>query len=131
MQPIGDLYQRGDWKNEKHVPVIECPASVAADQAFEVKASIGKEIAHPNTTEHHICWIKLYFKPEGDKFCYEVGNYEFNVHGECVEGANQGAVYAEPAVSATMKIKKPGMLYAASYCNIHGLWQNSVAVSIS
>jgi len=24
MANIGDLFQSGDWKNEKHVPVIEC-----------------------------------------------------------------------------------------------------------
>ena len=28
-----------------------------ADEMFAVKVSLGKEIAHPNTTEHHIRWI--------------------------------------------------------------------------
>ena len=28
---IGELIQSGDWKGEKHVPVIEAPASVKAD----------------------------------------------------------------------------------------------------
>ena len=86
MAQFGELYQTADWKSEKHVPVIECKNKVAADTVFEVTVTVGKEIAHPNTTEHHIRWIKLYFKPEGDKFSYEVGDCEFNVHGECVEG---------------------------------------------
>jgi len=30
------------------------------------------EIAHPNTTDHHIRWISLYFHPEGNKFTYDV-----------------------------------------------------------
>ena len=69
MAKIGELYQTADWKSEKHVPVIECPDAVAADETFEVKVSLGKEVAHPNTTEHHIRWIQLYFRPGGDKFC--------------------------------------------------------------
>ncbi len=40
MAAIGDLFQSVDWKSEKHVPVIECPESVAADEMFEVKLSI-------------------------------------------------------------------------------------------
>lgn len=126
-----DLFQSGDWKSEKHVPVIECPPGVAADTAFDVKVSIGKEIAHPNTTEHHIRWIRLYFKPDGDKFSYEVGSYEFSAHGESVQGANQGPVYADPSVTIKMKIKTSGVLLASSFCNIHGLWQSSAAVQVS
>ncbi|MBC7238051.1 MAG: Neelaredoxin, partial [Chloroflexi bacterium] len=60
--------QHADWKTEKHVPVIECPDTVKAGEFFEVTVSIGKEVAHPNTTEHHIAWITLYYQPEGDKF---------------------------------------------------------------
>lgn len=131
MSQFGELYQTADWKSEKHVPVIECQNKVAADTAFNVTASVGKEIAHPNTTEHHIRWIKLYFKPDGDKFSYEVGSYEFNAHGECVEGANKGNVYADPSVTVKMKIKKSGTLFAASYCNIHGLWQNSSQIQVA
>jgi superoxide reductase len=65
---LGDRIQEADWKKEKHVPVIEVPDQVKVDEVFEVKVSLGKEIAHPNTTEHHISWISLYFHPEGEKF---------------------------------------------------------------
>ena len=61
MEKIGLLIQEADWKVEKHVPVIECPDSVKADEMFQVKVGLGKEIAHPNTTEHHIRWISLFF----------------------------------------------------------------------
>jgi len=131
MSQFGELYQTADWKSEKHVPVIECADKVAADKAFNVVVSVGKEIAHPNTTEHHIRWIKLYFKPEGDKFSYEVGGCEFNAHGECADGPNKGNVYADPAVTVKIKIKKSGTLFASSYCNIHGLWQNSMKIQAS
>ena len=63
MTKMGDFYQTADWKSEKHVPVIERPDAVSADEVFDVKVSLGKEVAHPNTTEHHIRWIQLYFKP--------------------------------------------------------------------
>ncbi|MBN1979539.1 MAG: class II SORL domain-containing protein [Anaerolineae bacterium] len=128
---IGEKIQSADWKSEKHVPVIECPDQVKADEVFEVKASIGKEIAHPNTTEHHIRWIALYFHPEGDKFTYEVGRYEFNAHGESVQGANQGPVYAHHSVSAAMKINRPGTLHALAYCNIHGLWESKQEIKLA
>lgn len=57
---LSERIQSADWKTEKHVPVIECPERVKADELFEVKVSLGKEIAHPNTTEHHIRWIKIF-----------------------------------------------------------------------
>ncbi|MFO7932378.1 MAG: class II SORL domain-containing protein [Thermodesulfobacteriota bacterium] len=128
---MGELFQTGDWKNEKHVPAIECPDSVKADEPFDINVSIGKEIGHPNTTEHHIRWIRVYFKPDSDKFAYEVGSYEFNAHGECAEGANKGPVYTEPKVTARLKINKPGTLLASIYCNIHGLWENQAQVKVS
>ncbi len=127
---IADSIQTADWKAEKHVPVIECPDTVKAGEVFEVKAGIGKEIAHPNTTEHHIRWIRLYFHPEGDKFVYEVGSFEFNAHGESVAGANQGPVYTHHSVTASLKIDKPGTLHAVSFCNIHGLWESSKAIGV-
>lgn len=127
---IGELFQTDDWKNEKHVPVIEAPQSAKAEEAFEVTLSVGKEIAHPNTTEHHIRWIQLFFKPDGDKFAYQIGNWEFTAHGEAVKGANEGPATTEPKVSATLKLKTSGTLVASSYCNIHGLWENSTAIQV-
>ena len=58
-------FQIADWKKEKHVPVIECPDKVKSGEIFWLKITVGKEIAHPNTTEHHIRWISVYFHPEG------------------------------------------------------------------
>jgi superoxide reductase len=127
---LGEKIQSADWKKEKHVPVIECPDEVEAGELFEVKASLGKEIAHPNTTEHHIRWITIYFHPEDGNFTYDVGHFEFNAHGESVKGANEGPVYTHHGVTAEMKIDKSGTLYAMSYCNIHGLWESSKEISV-
>jgi superoxide reductase len=91
----------------------------------------GKEVAHPNTTEHHIRWIQLYFKPDDEKFTYHVGNYEFCAHDESVDGADKGPVYTNHSATTALKIHKSGTLYAAAFCNIHGLWENSKAVKVS
>lgn len=125
---LASFIKSEDFKREKHVPVIEILSKAKKGEPFEVKVTVGKEIPHPNTTEHHIKWIKLFFHPEGDPYVYEVGNYEFNVHGEHVQGPNTGAVYAEPVIVTLLKLNKPGTLLALSYCNIHGLWESSVEV---
>lgn len=128
---IADIVQSADWKTEKHVPAIEAPESVKAGDKFTVQVAVGKEIAHPNTTEHHIRWIKLYFKPEGGKFAYELGGCEFSAHGESVDGANKGPAYSEPQVTAAVKLNASGTLIAESYCNIHGLWESSKEIKVS
>jgi superoxide reductase len=130
MSGMKDLFQSDDWKKEKHVPVIECPDKVTKDRVFEVKLTLGKEVAHPNTTAHHIRWISLYFLPDGAKFPYHVGQFEFTAHGESVDGADKGPVYTNHSVTATMMVGSPGELIAASYCNIHGLWENSKKLSL-
>ena len=72
--------------------MIECANEVLKDELFEVKVTIVKEVSHPNTTEHHIRWIQLYFHADGDKFPYQVVNFEFTAHGEAVDGADKGPV---------------------------------------
>ena len=118
---IGEFIQSGDWKGEKHVPLIEAPAKVKAGEAFKVKLSVGKEIAHPNTLEHHIEWIKLYFKPTAGKFLVEMGYLSFLVHGDNA---------ANPTSCLDIKLKESGTLIAVSYCNIHGLWESSAEVVV-
>ncbi len=131
MAELYDHIQTADWKQEKHVPVIECPDQVNAEELFNVTVSLGKEIAHPNTTEHHIRWITLYYHAQGEKFNYEVGHIEFNAHGESVDGANKGPVYTNHEGTFSLKIAKSGTLHALAFCNIHGLWESSKEIKIS
>ncbi len=127
---FADLVQSADWKTEKHVPVIEAPEAVKTGEKFLITVSVGKEIAHPNTTEHHIRWIKLYFKPTGSKFGIEVAAFEYNAHGESVEGANKGPLYAEPASCVSVKLTSSGTLVAIAYCNIHGVWESEKTITV-
>ena len=123
MSTIKDLFQSADWKAEKHVPVIEIIEGEKG--AYVVTVHVGKEIHHPNTTEHHIGWIEVYFHPEGEKFPYQVGKFEFAAHGASTQGPNTSTVYTEPIVTTYLRTEKSGAIYATSYCNIHGLWENS------
>ncbi|MBC8436313.1 MAG: class II SORL domain-containing protein [Candidatus Omnitrophica bacterium] len=119
-----ELLQTADWKSEKHVPVIESPDKAKKGEVIEVKVTIGKEIPHPNTTEHHIRRSTIYFLPQGEKFPCELGRFEFSAHGASAQGPNTSTVYTQPAAVCSFKSDKSGTLIAISYCNIHGLWQN-------
>ena len=130
MEKIGALIQEADWKVEKHVPAIECPDTVKSDEMFKVTVGLGKEVAHPNTTEHHIRWISLFFNPEGEKFPYHIGHYEFNAHGEAATGPNTSSVYTHHEVTTTLKTSKSGTILALALCNIHGLWQSAKEVKL-
>lgn len=130
MPELKELFQEADWKKEKHVPVIDCPDQVNADEFFDVTVSIGKEVAHPNTTEHHIMWIALYFMGEGDKFPFEMANFTFSAHGQSPSGPNQGPAYTNHSGTIKIKLNKPGTLLASSYCNIHGLWEFSKQIKV-
>jgi len=127
----GGLLQTADWKAEKHVPVIESPASVKKGGPARITASVGKQAAHPNTTQHHICWISLYFHPEGDKCPYEIASYTFTAHGASAQGPDTSGVYSHHEITASFRTDKPGILHAVSLCNIHGLWQDSAELKIN
>ncbi|OFW60504.1 MAG: Neelaredoxin [Candidatus Solincola sediminis] len=127
---FAEQFQTADWKSEKHVPVIQCPDQVNAGEMFEIKVEVGTEIAHPNTTEHHIQWIQVFYRPDDDKFTYDLGYFSFNSHGASAAGPNMGPAYTHPAVNAYCKIEKPGMIFAVEQCNIHGLWQSQKEIKV-
>jgi len=128
---LGDYLQSADWKAEKHALVIECPDSVNADEEFMVSLVIGKAIPHPNSTEHHIEWIELYFKPINGKFPFMVGKFDFMGHGAAIKGANEGPLYTEPKIKVAVKVRDSGTLMAMSFCNIHGLWESSKEIKLN
>ena len=130
MVDLNQIFQSADWKKEKHVPVIEISGEISSGKPIQVKLTVGKEISHPNTTEHHIEWIDLYFLPDGGKFPYQIGKTVFTSHGASAEGPNTSTVYCDPTTMMNFKTEKSGTLFATSYCNIHGLWQNSLKLTL-
>lgn len=130
MADLKDLLQVADWKSEKHIPVIEAPQTVKKGELLPVAVSVGKEIAHPNKTEHHIRWIAVYFHPAGEKFPYQIAKIDFTAHGESTQGPDTSTIYTHHQVAVSFKTDKAGTIHAASYCNIHGLWQSSKDVKV-
>jgi superoxide reductase len=130
MQNISGLFQTGDWKREKHVPAIEAQLSVKFGSFFPVKVTVGKEIAHPNTTEHHIAWMEVYFLPRNEQYPYQIGRFDFSAHGSSIKGPNTSTIYTSHEGTLCFKTEKPGTIMAISCCNIHGLWLNSLEIEV-
>ncbi len=122
--PISNSIKTADFKAEKHVPTIKI-VNRDGDTAY-IEVSVGSEIAHPNTTEHFIAYIDLYYK--GEAAIQHIGRAEFLAHGESAKGANQGSLHTEPVALFKCKLTAPGTLHAVSYCNIHGLWESELAI---
>ena len=116
---IKETISSGDWKGEKHVPVIAILGK--SENEIKVEVSVGKEVKHPNTAEHHISWVELYFLPDGEKFPKMVGRAAFCGHGDLI---------TEPVAVFTFSPGKSGKLQALSFCNIHGLWENEYELKI-
>jgi superoxide reductase len=130
MAELKEQLQSGEWKTEKHVPVIDCPDTFKKAETICLTVAVGKEIPHPNTSAHHIEWIDLYFLPEGEKFSYQIGRFECSAHGASIQGPDTSTLYTNPSASVEFKTDKPGTVMAASYCNIHGLWQYSKKIRL-
>lgn len=117
---ISEIMKSADWKAEKHVPVITVPGILTPGEPLEVEVAVGKEIPHPNTLEHYIAWIALYYTPEGSQLPTELARAEFAAHGP--------NVLTEPILKATVKLPKPGTLQAVAYCNLHGVWESEAPI---
>ena len=124
-----ELFQSADWKSEKHSPLIKIKEKDGDEYIF-IKVMVGKEIAHPNQTNHHISWISLFFLPNGEKFPLQVGRVEFSAHGESAQGPDTSTVYTEPKAIFALKTQKSGTLIAFSFCNIHGLWRSEEKLTV-
>ena len=123
MSILANYVKSGDWKGEKHVPAIIVKDTIKAGEVAQIKVCVGEEIAHPNTLEHYISWIKLFFVPEGGQIV-ELASNEYSANGEL-------ECFSEPTLFASVKLPKSGKLVAVSYCNIHGLWENSLDITVA
>jgi len=107
---LGELIKTGAQEGkEKHVPVIEI-----IDSGKAVKITVGKEVPHPNTIEHHIKWIALFGVKDGRA-----------VH---IATFDLGPTYGIPEVTAHVNTEGLSELIAVEYCNLHGLWESSLTL---
>ena len=104
---------------EKHVPMIDAPASAKAGEKFTVTVQVGKVVPHPNTIEHHIQSIELYALEEGSQYLIKIAAVDL------------GPTFADPTITVPVMLKNSATLYAVEYCNIHGLWDNMKKITIT
>ena len=114
---FGKLLQKDAPGWEKHLPAVKIEKCAQCSCPI-VKVTVGKETPHPNKLEHHIKYVNLYAKEEGDRPAVTVGKADF------------GPTFAEPKVTFNVMLQKTSELIAVEYCNIHGLWDNSVKVEV-
>lgn len=103
---------------EKHVPVIEAPAKVKAGEPFDITIVVGKDVPHPNTIEHHIKWIQVYARKGTSQVAAHVATIDL------------GPTFAAPTATLRMILEKSATVYALEYCNVHGVWENSVDIEV-
>jgi superoxide reductase len=104
-----------DEGKEKHVSRLTIDKGHKEGKDI-VRVVVGHEVPHPNTVEHHICWIELY----GVKKDNQVIN---------LDRAAWAPVYSNPNVRFQInQIEEFKAFHALAYCNIHGVWGNSLEV---
>jgi len=111
---LGELIKgTGQEGKEKHVPVIEL---INCDECGKntVKITVGKEVAHPNTPEHHIKWIALFGVKKG--VAVHIATFDL------------GPTYGVPMIVAHVNKDELSELIAVEYCNLHGLWESSLSL---
>lgn len=109
-----DVYKTGESEGkEKHVPEMELHKGKGKQDKDIVKVTVGKEVPHPNSVEHHISWVQLMgVKDNGNVI--DLGKFDF------------APAFTEPEASFHVPTSEFKSLIATSYCNIHGLWENSM-----
>ncbi|MCD6136443.1 desulfoferrodoxin [Candidatus Bipolaricaulota bacterium] len=109
---LGELIKTGSQEGkEKHVPVIEL-VSCEECGTNAVKITVGKEVPHPNTIEHHIKWIALFGVKKG--VAVHIATFDL------------GPTYGIPEVMTHVNTEGLSELIAVEYCNVHGLWEGSL-----
>jgi len=98
---------------KKHLPEIAAPREAKARQAFPVTVTVGKDAPHPDEGGHWIQWIELY---AGDGYLARV---------------DLSAGLSSTPVTFTIRLHQDAELVARARCNLHGVWENRVAVHVS
>lgn len=102
-----------------HAPVLTAPGSVKAGEPFIVEVSVG-ETVHPMGPAHWIEYIELSIGNE------PAGRIDFQPKG-----------YLKPKASFTVMLPADAVpsgkvtLVARQHCNLHGLWEGSLDISVT
>jgi len=103
---------------KSHAPAITAPASVKAGESFTIEVSVGENL-HPMGPSHWIEYIELAIGNE------PVGRIDMQPKG-----------YMKPKVAFMVALPKDAApsgkvtLVASQRCNLHGLWESSIDISV-
>ena len=110
---LTELNKPKDWTNlsgmaKKHVPIIEAPEKVKANEPFVVKVKVGgiDGVEHPNTLSHWINWVALY---AGERL---IARIEL--------AAELSDKYV---LTLNVTLNETATLRAQEFCNLHGVWE--------
>ena len=104
---------------KSHAPVISAPQSVKAGEPFTVEVAVGESL-HPMGPAHWIEYIELAIGNE------PAGRVDFQSKG-----------YLKPKVTFTVVVPKEAApagkvtLMAKQHCNLHGLWEGGLDVTVT
>lgn len=104
---------------KSHTPVITAPQRVTAGEPFLVEVAVG-EVLHPMGPAHWIEYIELGIGNE------PAGRIDFQPKGYLKPKAVFTVVLSSEAAS-TGKVT----LLARQRCNLHGLWEGSLDISLT
>ena len=96
---------------KKHSPVIEMPEKIKAGEPFDVQIEIGS-VAHPMDRGHYIGWLQLF----ADDIPIAMVSFQ--------------PVVSRPKATLTVILEKPATLRVLESCNLHGVWENKLNVSV-
>lgn len=122
---IDDIFRKSDGSPESHIPIIDVSENPRKGQSIRITVSVGRKAPHPNSIEHHIRWIDLFFLPIDDKCLFQIGRFYFTSFEEMERRCGGGTVHFPCEVTCTIRTETSGTIYASSYCNIHGLRESS------
>ena len=110
---LTELNRPTDWNNltgmaKKHIPIIEAPDSINANEPFLVKIKVGgiDGVEHPNTLSHWINWIVLY---AGERLVFR-GEFGPELSNKYV-------------LTVNITLNESSLLKVQSFCNLHGVWE--------
>ena len=104
---------------KSHAPVLTAPATVKAGESFNVEVSVGEHL-HDMDPAHWIEYVEISLGNE------PAGRADFQARG-----------YLKPKVVFTVVVPKEAApagkltLVAHQRCNLHGLWEGTLDISVT
>ena len=97
---------------DRHMPHVDCSASVKRGEKFAVKVKLGEEYPHPDEHDHYISVIQLWNR----ETLLAEARYTAGVYGSMPAHFEVDFHIVAPDVSMNLS--------AMSVCTKHGLWQS-------